>query len=392
MQFDPRDPTFRLDPYPTYALLRDHAPIYYWPDWAIWFVSTHADCATLLRDPRLGREELGMAALPPSQSALDMMMSNWMLLRDPPDHTRLRGLVHKAFTPRMVAQLQGRIQSIADGLLDQVQDQGQMDLVADYAYPLPVTVICALLGVPAADYPRFHVWSDAIARALDLTDVTEIYDRASVAAGQLTAYLDDLLTERRKQPQADLFSALVAVEEQGQQLSREELFATCALLLIAGHETTVNLIGNGTLAMLRNRSQWDLLVANPDLAESAVEELLRYDGPVQLTARMVKEEFSYGDYKFQVGQQVAFLLGSANRDARQFADPDQLKLTRNDNRHLAFGAGIHYCLGAPLARLEGGIAFATLARRFPNLALDDGPISYRDNLTLRGLEKLDVTF
>ena len=333
-----------------------------------------------------------MAVPPPSQSDLNMMMSNWMLLRDPPDHTRLRGLVHKAFTPRIVAQMQERIQEIADDLLDQVQEQGQMDLVADYAYPLPVTVICALLGVPAADYPRFHVWSDTIARALDLTDVTEIYDQASVAAGELTAYLDELLAERRKRPQADLFSALVAVEEQGQHLSREELFATCALLLIAGHETTVNLIGNGTLAMLRHRSQWELLVDNPNLAESAVEELLRYDGPVQLTGRRVKEEFSYGEHKFKVGEQIAFLLGSAHRDARQFEDPDQLNLTRNDRRHLAFGAGIHYCLGAPLARLEGGIAFATLARRFPNLALGDDPISYRDNLTLRGLEKLHVTF
>jgi cytochrome P450 len=392
MQFDPRDPTFRLNPYPTYSWLRDNAPIYYWPTWSIWFVASHADCAALLRDPRLGREQMGMAAPPLTQDPLNNMLSHWMLLRDPPDHTRLRGLVHKAFTPRMVAQLQGQIQTLANDLLDQVQDQGEMDLVADFAYPLPVAVICALLGVSPADYPYFHGWSDAIARSLDLTDSQEVYVNASLAAGELTNYLDQLLAERRRNPQPDLFSALVAVEEAGEKLNREELFATCALLLIAGHETTVNLISNGTLAMLQHRAQWELLTANSTVAESAVEELLRYDGPVQLTARLVKEEFTFRDATFQVGQQVAFLLGSANRDPAQFADPEKLDLKRSDNCHLAFGGGIHYCLGAPLARLEGGIAFATLARRFPNLALIDEPISYRDNFTLRGLEKLRVTF
>jgi cytochrome P450 len=320
------------------------------------------------------------------------MQSRWMLLLDPPDHTRLRSLVHKAFTPRMVAQLRDRVQAIADALLDQVQDHGRMDLIADFAYPLPVTVICALLGVPAADHRYFHGWSDAIARSLDLTDVEEVYNQASVAATELTTYLDGLLAERRRRPQADLFSALVAVEEEGERLSREELFATCALLLIAGHETTVNLIGNGTQALLNNRPQWDLLVANPTLAESAVEELLRYDGPVQLTGRMVQEEFNYRDYTFQAGQEVIFLLGSANRDSAHFADPDRLDIRRENRSHLAFGSGIHYCLGAPLARLEGAIAFATLTRRFPNLALDETPVSYRDNFALRGLEKLTVTF
>jgi cytochrome P450 len=392
MQFDPRDPAFRLDPYPTYAALRQQAPVFFWPNWSIWFVSTHAGCSTLLRDARLGRGGRDEPEAPESHFDLNHMMSNWMLLIDPPDHTRLRGLVHKAFTPRMVAQMRDRVQAIADGLLDRVQGQGQMDLMADFAYPLPVNVICALLGIPADDHRYFHHWSDAIARSLDLTDAPEVYERASVAARELTNYLDGLLAERRRQPQNDLFSALVAVEEAGEHLSREELFATCALLLIAGHETTVNLIGNGSLALLKNRSQWDLLAANPALAESAVEELLRYDSPVQLTGRTVKESFSYQGHTFAVGQQVSFLLGAGNRDAAQFEDPDRLDITRNSKSHLSFGGGIHYCLGAPLARMEGAIAFTTLTRRLPNLELGDEPLNYRDNLTLRGLEKLNVTF
>jgi len=392
MQFDPRDPAFRLDPYPTYAVLRQEAPVYFWPDWSLWFVSTHAGCSTLLRDSRLGRTGAYEPEAPDSHFDLNHMMANWMLLMDPPDHTRLRGLVHKAFTPRMVAQMRDQVQTIADNLLDRVQDQGQMDLMADFAYPLPVTVICALLGIPTDDHRYFHVWSDAIARSLDLTDVQAVYDRASVAAAELTTYLDGLLAERRRRPQNDLFSALVAVEEAGEHLSREELFATCALLLIAGHETTVNLIGNGSLVLLKNRSQWDLLAATPSLAESAVEELLRYDSPVQVTGRTVKESFAYQGYPFERGQQVTFLLGSGNRDATQFDDPDRLDITRNSKSHLSFGGGIHYCLGAPLARVEGAIAFATLTRRCPNLSLCNEPLHYRDNLTLRGLEKLNVTF
>jgi cytochrome P450 len=392
MQFDPRDPAFRLDPYPTYTMLREHAPIYFWPTWGIWFVSSHADCAALLRDARLGREETAAGPTSPEESALHAMMSRWMLLLDPPDHTRLRGLVHKAFTPRMVAQLRDRVQVIANELLDQVQDQGRMDLIADFAYPLPVTVICALLGIPSSDHRYFHGWSDAIAKSLDLTDESSVYVRASVAAAELTTYLDGLLAERRRKPQADLFSALVAAEEEGERLSREELFATCALLLIAGHETTVNLIGNGTLALMRHRDQWDLLAANPTLAESAVEELLRYDGPVQLTARRVQEDFSYRGHTFEAGRELAFLLGSANRDPANFADPDRLDITRDNRSQLAFGSGIHYCLGAPLARLEGAIAFATLTLRCPNQALVEEPVRYRDNYALRGLATLPVTF
>jgi cytochrome P450 len=255
-----------------------------------------------------------------------------------------------------------------------------------------VSVICEMLGVPAADQVTFHEWSNAIARSLDLTEEEAIYNRASDAAAALTTYLDGLLAERRSRPQQDLISALVAAEEAGDRLSKEELFATCALLLIAGHETTINLIGNGAYALLQNPEQWRKLKEEPGLVESAVEEFLRYDSPVQLTSRMVLEDVEYKDVHFPRGVGIAFLLGAANRDPNQFSEPGNLDITRRNNRHLAFGGGIHYCLGAPLARLEGEIAFTTLARRMPNLELAADTVTYRDNYTLRGLEALPVMF
>jgi cytochrome P450 len=388
MDFDPRSPAFRSNPYPFYDTLRTHAPIFYWDVWGIWFLTRYEDCNTLLRDNRLGHG--GMSEPPFGQDALNRMMSRWMLMRDPPDHTRLRSLVHKAFTPRMVAQLRSTVQEITDGLLDAGERRGQMELIADFAYPLPVTVICAMLGIPQADHPRFHGWSDAIARSLDLTEEEAVYVRASAAAEELTDYLESLLAQRRASPQADLLSALAAAEESGDRLTQDELFATCALLLIAGHETTINLIGNGALALLRHRDQWERLGNEPQLIPSAVEELLRFDSPVQMTSRIVLEEFCYRDVTFRRGQQIAFLLGAANHDPAQFAEPSRLDIGRSDNRHLAFGGGIHYCLGAPLARLEGEIAFHTLSRRMPDLSLATDAISYRDNFVLRGLERLPV--
>jgi cytochrome P450 len=392
MQFDPRAPAFRADPYPTYELLQAHAPIFFWEAWGMWFLSSYEDCYALLRDNRLGRGEDGGEAAPPQQRPLFEMMDHWMLLMNPPDHTRLRSLAHKAFTPRVVAHMRDEIQRITDELLDRAQERRQMDLIADLAYPLPVSVICALLGVPPADHVAFREWSDAIARSLDLTDEAAVYDRAAQAAVALTEYLDGLLAERRARPQGDLFSALAAVEEQGERLTRDELFATCALLLMAGHETTINLIGNGTLALLRHPDQWRRLRDEPDLIQAAVEELLRYDSPVQLTARNALADIDYKGRVFRQGQQVAFLLGAANRDPAQFADPATLDIARRDNRHLSFGGGIHYCLGAPLARLEGEIAFKTLARRLPSLALAVDTVAYRDNFVLRGLEALPVSF
>jgi cytochrome P450 len=388
--FDPRSPEFRRNPYPTYDLLRSHAPIFYWDTWGITFLSRHDDCTELLRDNRLGRANYGEP--PPGQAALWQMTNDWMLLQNPPDHTRLRGLVHKAFTPRMVEQLRGKIQEITNHLLDRVQHQGEMELIADLAYPLPVTVIAEMLGVPEDDRDTFHQWSDALGRSLDLTDDPAVYERASGAAAEFTDYLRELANRRRREPTDDLLSALVTVEEQGEHLTENELYATSALLLVAGHETTINLIGNGALALLRNPAQLRLLQERPALSKTAVEELLRYDSPVQMTARMALEDVEYKSMTLHRGQEVAFLLGAANHDPAVFEKPQVLDITRQRNPHLSFGGGIHYCLGAPLARLEGQIAFETLLRRMPDLQLATEIPAYRDNYVLRGLEVLHVTF
>lgn len=390
MDFDPRSPAFRADPYAFYDMLRGFAPVFYWEPWGLWFLTAYEDCATLLRDDRLGHAPLVANYAPPQQAALWKMQSNWLLTMNPPDHTRLRGLVQKAFTPRRVAQLRETIQRLTDELIDRVVDKGEMEVVADLAYPLPVAVICAMLGVPAADQARFHGWSAAIVRSLDLTEDEAVYNQASAAAAEMTDYFDGLLAERRARPQADILSALVAAEEAGDRLTKDELFGTCSLLLVAGHETTVNLISNGTLALLRHPDEWRRLREEPGITANAVEELLRYDSPVQLTSRAALHDVAYKGHVFPQGAFVAFLLGAANRDPSQFADPWRLDLGRANVRHLAFGGGIHYCLGAPLARLEGEIAFATLARRLPNLALAGPEPTYRDNMTLRGLERLEV--
>ena len=389
--FDPRSPAFRADPYPYYDMLRAAAPLFYWDAWDVWFFSRYDDCNALLRDARFGRGDAGYE-VPAEQRALVDMQERWMLLKNPPDHTRLRGLVHKAFTPRIVEQMRSRIQAITDDLLDRAAGSGRADLIAALAYPLPVTVIAELLGIPAGDHDQFHAWSDDLARSLDLTEDPEVYNRASRSAETLTAYLREIIARRRRQPQDDLLSALIAAEEGGGHLTEDELFATCALLLVAGHETTVNLIGNGLLALLRHPDQLKRLRAEPTLIRPAIEELLRNDSPVQLTGRMALTDVELRGQKIRAGQQVVFLLGAANHDPARFADPHALDIAREPNPHLAFGSGIHYCLGAPLARLEGQIAIGTALRRFPNLALAGDAPAYRDNLTLRGLRSLPVTF
>ncbi len=351
MMFDPLSPEMRADPYPMYEMMQAHAPRFFWEPWGLWFLSSYADCQAMLRDNRLGHQFIG--EMTERQQPLWEMQENWLLLMNPPDHTRLRSLVHKAFTPRTVTRLRDTIQGTTETLIDRVRDDGQMELIRDFAYPLPMTIICEMLGVPAADHDDFHVWSDDIARSIDMTDEEAIYDRAADSTLALTAYLGELLDERRKHPQDDLVSDLVAVEEAGDRLTREELFATCALLLIAGHETTVNLIGNGTLSLLRHPDQWQRLKDEPDIVPTAVEELLRYDSPVQFTSRVALEPVQLGDVELEPGMAVGFILGAANHDPQQFEHPDRLDLSRTPNKHLAFGGGIHYCLGAPLARLEG---------------------------------------
>ena len=290
-----------------------------------------------------------------------------MLLQDPPDHTRLRTLVSKAFTPRAIESLRGRIEQMVDALLDVAVDRGEMDLIADLAYPLPASVICEMLGVPLQDRDRLREWSADIARSLDAVIVSdpEVIARANAAGVALREYFERLVAERRRAPRADILSGLIAAEEAGDRLSTDELFATVILLFLAGHETTANLIGNGMLALLRHPAELARLRDDPALIESAVEELLRYDSPVQRVSRITTADVVIGDRTIPAGSLAMALLAAANRDPAYFPDPDRLDVARRDNRHLAFGSGIHFCLGAPLARLEGRIVFAALLAPLP---------------------------
>jgi cytochrome P450 len=320
------------------------------------------------------------------------MTDRWMVFRDPPDHTRLRSLVSKAFTPRVVEALHPRIQTLADELLDRVERAGAMDLILDFAFPLPVIVIAELLGVPPDDRRQFREWSTALAAAIDVKQTPDAYEKGNRAALDLTAYLHQVVTERRRAPRDDLISRLIAVEESGGRLTEAELIATCTLLVLAGHETTVNLIGNGILALLQTRDQMDLLRSQPTLMPLAIEEFLRYDGPVQMTRRIAGEDVEMAGQRIKRGDDVRILVGAANRDPAAFPDPDRLNITREGKPHRTFGFGIHACLGALLARAEGEIAFATLLRRLPYLELGEGPPHWRENVGFRGLTTLPVRF
>jgi cytochrome P450 len=393
VHFNPMDPGFIADPYPTYHALRATDPVHQSP-LGFWVLTRYEDVATVLRDPRFAKEAIAafvaarFGVVPPG-------MGLSMLDRDPPDHTRLRGLVSKAFTPRVVEALRPRIQQIVDGLLDRLEGATSMDLIADFAYPLPVIVICEMLGVPVEDRDRFKEWGLDIARGLDaiwLPPDSEVTRRAMASRTALTGYFRGLIAERRARPRGDLLSALIAAEEAGDTLTESELLATCILLLVAGHETTVNLIGNGTLALLRHPAELRRLREQPGLIGSAVEELLRYDGPVQRTARVPSGPVTIGGRSIAAGDMVMPFIGAADRDPAQFPEPDRLDITRADNRHVAFGLGIHFCLGAPLARVEGQIAINTLVQRLPKLALATNRPEYRQSLTLRGLAALPVAF
>jgi pimeloyl-[acyl-carrier protein] synthase len=392
ISFNPMDPEFLADPYPTYHRLRAEDPVHYSP-LDFWVLTRYEDIVAVLRDPRFVKEPLAAFVAARFGVAVPVGMGLSMLDRDPPDHTRLRSLVSKAFTPRVVEGLRPRIQRIVDDLITRAEQAGSMDLIEEFAYPIPVNVICEMLGVPVEDHERFKEWSLDIARGLDsvlLPPESDIPRRSGAARHALSDYFRGLIAERRTAPRGDLLSALIAAEEAGDKLSEDELLATCILLLIAGHETTVNLIGNGTLALLRHPAELRRLRESPGLIGSAVEELLRYDGPVQRTARIPSTDVTIGGRTIPKGAMVMPFIGAADRDPAYFPHPDRLDLARADNRHIAFGLGIHFCLGAPLARVEGQIAIGTLVRRLPKLALDVDQPEYRQSLTLRGLKALPV--
>jgi cytochrome P450 len=393
IHFNPMAPEFLADPYPTYHRLRTEDPVH-WSPLGFWVLTRYDDVVAVLRDQRFAKEPM-IAAVAARFGISPGTIGLSMLDRDPPDHTRLRGLVSKAFTPRVVERLRPHIQEIVDGLLARVEGKGGMDLIEEFAYPIPVMVICELLGVPVEDQERFKTWSLDLARGLDsimLPVDSEVALRSGIARQGLTEYFRNLIAKRRAEPRNDLLSALIAAEEAGDKLTEHELLASSILLLVAGHETTVNLIGNGTLALLRHPDQLRRLRENPGLIGSAIEELLRYDGPVQRTARMPSTEVTIGGRTIKSDEMVMPFIGAADRDPAQFPDPDRLDIARADNRHVAFGMGIHFCLGAPLARVEGQIAINTLVQRLPKLALATEQPEHRQSLTLRGLKALSVSF
>jgi cytochrome P450 len=357
------------------------------------------DCASLLRHPAAGNdqrktpnfvEQARLAGLDPDE---EMTRSRPFLSLDPPDHTRLRGIVNKAFTPRVVENLRPRIKEIVDELLNAAERRGAMDIIEDVAYPLPVNVICEMMGVPPEDNVTFRAWSAEVARSLDPEEVIppDVREKRDRIFEQFRDYFAKLIEAKRARPAGDLLTALIQAEEAGDRLSHDELIATCILLLIAGHETTVNLVGNGMLQLLRHPDQFALLRRRPELIKTAIEELLRFDPPVQFTSRIALEEMTLdGGAHLEQYQQAVILLAAANRDPAQFPDPDRLDITREENHHLAFGLGIHFCLGAPLARVEGQIAIGEMVRRFPDMRLKLEKPPYKEQITLRGLAALPV--
>jgi cytochrome P450 PksS len=388
---------FKANPFPFYARLREEAPVFRikGPTNEVgWLVTRYDDAAQVLKHAQLTKDRFGRltpeqrARLPWFVKFFEPLSQN-MLNRDPPDHTRLRTLVHKAFTSRLIEQLRSRVQALSDELLDAAQRKGSMDLVAEYALLVPVTIIAEMLGVPSSDYRKFQRWSNRLTSNTNMRDVL-----LSIPSLLMFArYLRKLIEQRRAAPRDDLLTALIQAEEAGDTLTPDELLSMVFLLLVAGHETTVNLIAGGTLALLQHPEQLERLRKNPGLIGSAVEELLRYASPVELTTeRFTREDFSVGGVTIPRGDLVFAVVASANRDERHFKDPDTLDLGREPNKHLTFGLGIHYCLGAPLARLEGQIAIQTLVNRFPKLRLSKPAesLKWRTGFIIRGPKQLPV--
>jgi cytochrome P450 len=390
------DPSNRADPYPVCRQILDVGPMVM-PEANLAVFSSFADCGDVLRHPSSASDRLKSSVVQReiAKGAEPRPFGQpGFLFLDPPDHTRLRKLAQQAFAPKRVKALEADIGAMVDSLLDEVADAGSFEVVADLAHPLPVAVICRMLGVPIEDEPKFSWASALLAQGLDpFTTFTgqqpEGFQERMQAGRWLRGYLAGLVEQRRAEPREDLISALIAAEEDGDQLTTDEIVATCNLLLIAGHETTVNLIANAILAMLREPRHWTALAGDPDRASAIVEETLRYDPPVQLVGRMAADDMTIGSVVVPKGDTMMLLLAAAQRDPAAFDRPDEFDPDREGIRHLAFGHGVHFCLGAPLARLEAKIALSAVTARFPDARLDGEPV-YKPNVTLRGLATLSV--
>jgi len=400
--FDLGRPATNADPFPEFARLRESDPVHWSPAMKAWIVTRYADVKRVVLDGKaISADRLTpfFRSNPEYQTGrienLVRYLGHWMVFRDPPDHTRLRRLFNKVFTPTAVAALLPNIEEIVALLIDGMQAKARagapVDFIADFAYPLPATVIMDMLGVPRADLARVKVWSDDIALFIGTAQVAgNKYLRAEEGARAMAAYFRDLVDARGREPACDMISSLVAARDEREALSADEVIATCILLLFAGHETTTNLIGNGVYYSLRHRDQWERLTSG-EAVEPAVEEWLRYDGPSGALARVAAQDLDLGGRAIRKGQRVFAFMNSANRDPEAFVDPDRFDLGRAENPHLTFGHGIHFCLGAPLARLEGQVTARRLAERLPRLALAGGPPDWHDSLILRGVKALPVT-
>ncbi len=402
-RLNPFLPEVIADPYPVYRHYRENDPVH----WGIaanrqlsgaWYLFRYEDVMQVLEDRRFGREgqkvrhDIETAPVPKAYKGFSSIVSNWMVFRDPPNHTRLRLLVNKAFSPKTLENIRPAIVEIADGLLDRVRDQVKMDLIDDFAFPLPVMVIAALLGVDPEDRFAFREWALALqhASASRLTPSVEVYEQAEAATQAFIGYFKDAIAKRHAEPRQDLITALAKARYEGDKLNDEEILATCIHLLTAGHETTINLIAKGTLALLRHPEQMKLLRSHPELIPGAVEELIRYDSPVQMLSRWAYEDVEIGGKLIRRGDSVGLILGSANRDPRRFDHPDLFDIQRQDNKHCGFGGGIHFCLGSALARAEAQISLNILINRLPKLHLIDQTIEWADNIVFHGPKHLPV--
>ena len=392
--FDFANPAFRADPYPAYRFLREAAPLFRLPT-GQWIVSTHAACTSVLRDNRFGHKNYSKVIPDFENEPAVAALSRMMLLRDPPEHTRLRGLVSKAFTARRMEALRPRIEEIVDELIDAVISNGGMDVILDFAHKLPVTVICDMLGIPEQDRAPFLAESNVRGRILDPAPMSrEELDQANEGQLKSQAYFTTLFAYRRANPGDDLTTALLLARENDDALTDLEALANIGLLFGAGHETTTNLIGNGVLALHRNPAQLARLRDDPSLIPNAVEELLRYDSPVQLTGRTALEDVELLGQPIAQGEEVITLLGAANRDPAAYTgDPDTLDVARTGARAISFGGGIHHCIGAQLARIEGEVAFRRLLERLPEMRLVDAEnAEWKPTITLRGLKTLPAVW
>jgi unspecific monooxygenase len=395
--FDPWDPAFLTDPYPVYAELRARGRVHWFEPTNQWLVPHHADVSALLRDRRLGRtyqhrfshEEFGRTAPPPEHEPFHTLNDHGMLDLEPPDHTRIRRLVSKAFTPRTVERLKPYVRGLADELVSALVAKGGGDLLTDVAEPLPVAVIAEMLGIPESDRAPLRPWSADICGMYELKPSEDTAAKAVRASIEFSDYLRELISARRKEPGEDLISGLIAAHDADDRLTEQEMISTCVLLLNAGHEATVNATVNGWYALFRNPSQLETLREDHTLVPSAIEELMRYDTPLQLFERWVLDEIEIDGTTIPRGAEIAMLFGSANHDPAVFRNPSALDLTRADNPHISFSAGIHYCIGAPLARIELAASMGALLERAPTLRLAAEPVR-KPNFVIRGLEGLAV--